>query len=82
MKRDYGGIFGLALVAFLGAAALVNLLPSPKSAPDMVANLINPCTADSSQCYSIQGLYSQQGCPGQHPWYVEASDHWFFMGCQ
>jgi hypothetical protein len=43
---------------------------------------VNPCTADASQCYSIQGLYSKRDCPGQHAWFVESEGKEFFMGCR
>ena len=81
MSKNYGGLAALILVAFvvagLGCMAVSKLTPAPKPVPT-----VNPCTADASQCYSIQGLYSQPNCPGQRPWYVEASGQEFFMGCQ
>lgn len=44
----------------------------------------NPCTVNRGDCYSIQGLYSKEDCPDQHPWYVWAGNppRWFFMGCR
>ena len=77
MQKDYGAYAGLILVAFLFVGfvlMLANAVPEKKH--------VNPCTTDSSQCYSIQGLYSQRNCPGQHPWFVEVQDVEFFMGCR
>jgi hypothetical protein len=63
-------LFG-ALSWFLAIAAI-----------DKLARHVNPCTADASQCYSIQGLYSKRDCPGQHAWFVESEGKQFFMGCR
>lgn len=41
----------------------------------------NPCTVDAGQCYSIQGVYSQLNCPGQHVETVEVNGQSFFLGC-
>lgn len=35
----------------------------------------------SWELYSIQGVYSQQSCPGQHPEWVEIDDQRMFLGC-
>lgn len=35
--------------------------------------------------WAIQGLYSQLDCanqPGTRPYYVESSEHWFFLECR
>ncbi len=86
MRNDYGGLAGLVFVVFILIGIALTVLnscaPTPSAPRDIVANLVNPCTRDKSQCYSIQGLYSKRECPGQRPWFVEASDHTFFMGCQ
>jgi len=41
----------------------------------------NPCTLDTSQCYSIQGVYSQLNCPGQHTDFIVIDDHIYFLMC-
>jgi len=42
---------------------------------------VNPCTANRGECYSIQGVYSQLGCPGQHIETVDVDGQSFFLGC-
>jgi hypothetical protein len=42
----------------------------------------NPCTADPAQCYSIQGVYSQLGCPGQMPYTVDIDGQRYFLECR
>jgi hypothetical protein len=33
------------------------------------------------ELYSIQGVYSQIGCPGQHVETISIDGHTFFLGC-
>lgn len=33
------------------------------------------------ELYSIQGLYSQRSCPGQHVETMQIDDHVYFLGC-
>lgn len=42
----------------------------------------NPCTENAGNCYSIQGLYSIPGCPGQRIENVEVDGKTFFLECQ
>jgi hypothetical protein len=76
MRDNYGGVGALLLIIFVLCVVTVWL--------DMLlrGKHVNPCTANAGNCFSIQGLYSKPDCPGQRAWYVEASDHSFFMGCQ
>lgn len=45
------------------------------------ASVVNPCTANRGNCFSIQGEYSQLHCPGQIERRVEIDDQSFFLEC-
>lgn len=55
---------------WVGLALIFNNRPRP-----------NPCTANVGNCYSIQGVYSQLKCPGQHIQTVEVNGNSYFLSC-
>ena len=63
----------LALLAFWGSALVLIYYSKEKH--------VNPCTANVGNCYSIQGLYSQIHCPGQHEMRVEVDGQSYFLEC-
>lgn len=68
----------LSITAFLAICCLIAATHQPVLTG---AHRVNPCTADVGNCYSIQGLYSQLTCPGQHVGTVELDGQSFFLEC-
>lgn len=57
------------------ATLLVVLLSGCASAPGLPHR-------EQWELYSIQGLYSKIGCPGQRPYYVDVDGVQMFLECQ
>lgn len=76
--------FGLAVSALAVLAGFSNrLLRHAEAATEASFRVesTNPCTQNAGDCYSIQGLYSKPGCPGQRVETVEVDGRSYFLEC-